>query len=100
MIGSGRGEDEDRINRRGHRRIAPRSEAARTRIAWCIAGTPGYQVGWYVSSHEANSDAKKPGGQTTLPPAASDAIVALRALRWKSGITLRHRSASPSSRAN
>ncbi len=97
MSCGGRDEEQDRTNRSQSRRSGRPSLSARARMAWCIVGTAVYHVGRNSSSQSQNRAASKPGVQTTLPPAPSElSTAATRPWMWKSGMTLRHRSAGPS----
>src|SRR5918998_555816 len=93
----GKAADEERTNRSGHAPTLSWLASARSRIAWCIVGTAVYQVGENSRVHAKKRGAKKPGVQTTLAPAASEASsAAIKPWMWNNGITLRQRSCDDS----
>src|ERR1051325_11778587 len=73
---TGSEDDDERMKRRRCDLSASALLAARRRIAWCIVGTPEYQVGCTSVIHEKNLRALKPGVQHTSPPAESGAVSA------------------------
>lgn len=66
-------DEHERTNRSGCLATTSRFEGARARTAWCMVGTAVYRVGRKASSHSKNLGPRKPGPQTTLAPAASEA---------------------------
>src|ERR1051325_6965848 len=85
----GRAEDDERMKRSRWPSRAPAFFAARSRIAWCIVGTPVYQVGRTAANQEKNLSALNPGEQQTWPPADSGASGAedderMKRSRWPS----------------
>src|SRR5256885_6674121 len=93
----GSDDDEERIRRSGCLAITSALRGARARIAWCMVGTAVYQVAPASLSQAKKRSALKPGVQTTLPPAASEARTAATSpWMWNSGMMLRQRSAAVS----
>src|SRR5437763_1099941 len=75
----GKAADDDRMKRKGFRRMTSGYAWAPSRIAWCIVGTAVYQVGRTSSNQSKKrptSPPAKPGVQATLPPAANEANTA------------------------
>src|SRR5215470_17714781 len=69
----GSGADEERTKRSPLFASCSRS-CTWVRMAWCMVGTAEYHVGRNALSHPGKLLTSKPGVQTTLAPAASEAI--------------------------
>src|SRR5687768_4380277 len=96
---TGSDEDDERMNRSRCDATTSALLGARSRMAWCMVGTPEYQVGCTSASQEKNLSALNPGVQHTSPPAESGASnAAINPWMWKSGMITRPRSLSVNAR--
>src|ERR1700758_1486027 len=91
----GRAEEEDRKNRSGLALMISVLCPARVRIAWCMVGTPVYQLGRVSAIQEKNFRALNRGAQHTCPPAergASSPVI--KPWIWNSGMMHNPRSSA------